>query len=505
MIPISFGEGAGGEVVSNMPNTMPQTLDARSRYILCIDDEHSILEALYSQLREKFRAGYEIECAESGYEALELFAEIYREHGRVALVLCDQLMPDLLGQYVLEQIHQRDERVMKVLLTGHAGLDAITYAINRAGLHKYIEKPWDKYDLLLTVDNLLREHQISAELEISRQRYAMILQSMDNGVISLDFQGKITSFNQAAAKILGLPPEQTLGKMYSQVFFEHPGNEELNDVIIHVITESAPNPYQEVNFLRPDGKPTPLGVMTSILRDDSQQELGILIVFHDLTAIRSYSGLKTMFSRYVAKQVVEKLTASEGLTLHGEKREVSILFSDIRDFTVMAEQLGPTDVVALLNAYFSCMIDVIYHYEGMLDKFLGDGIMCIFGAPLDQPDHALRAAQTALAMQAALIEFNHRQARDRKPTLAVGIGINTGVVVVGNVGSEKRLEYTAIGDHVNLAARLQAIAAGGQILISAHTYHAIQPLARVKKLPPVKIKGKVEEVTVYELHGLFSD
>ncbi len=474
-------------------------LDTKQKYILCIDDEHTVLEALYTQLMEKFKQQYEIECAESGHEALELFDEIYREKGRVDLVLCDQLMPDLLGQYVLEQIHQRDERVMKVLLTGHAGLDAVTYAINHAGLHKYIEKPWDKYDLLLTVENLLAQYQMSGELEISRKRYEMILQSMDNGVISLDFHGRITSFNQAASKILGLNPEHVLGKMYSEVFFKYQNNEEMNDVIIQAITEYTPHVYKEANFLRKDGTQLPLGLMISILKDYNKSESGVLIVFHDLSEIRKYSSLKIMFSRYVAKQVVDKITSSEEITLHGEKREISILFSDIRDFTLLAEQLGPTEVVATLNAYFSCMIDVIYKYEGTLDKFLGDGIMCIFGAPIDQPDHAVRAAWTALAMKGALIEFNKQQIMEGKPTLEVGIGINTGDAVVGNVGSEKRLEYTAIGDNVNLAARLQSIAAGGQILISESTYSAIKPLATVDKLNPVKIKGKIGDVPVYEL------
>jgi adenylate cyclase len=482
-----------------MPNIIHRYPDTKQRYILCIDDEHAVLEALYTQLIGKFKQRYEIECAESGYEALELFDEIYKDNGRVNLVLCDQLMPDLLGQYVLEQIHQRDKRVMKVLLTGQAGLDAVSYAINNAGLHKYIEKPWDKYDLLLTVENLLAQYQMSGELDVSRQRYEMILQSMDNGVISLDFHGRITSFNQAASKILGIKPERVLGKMYSEVFFDDQGNEDMNDIVIQAITEYTSHVYKEVIFLRKDGKQVPLGLMTSILQDDDKNEIGILIVFHDLSGIRKYTSLKNTFSRYVSKQVVDKIADSEEITLHGEKREVSILFSDIRDFTVMAEQLGPTEVVATLNAYFSCMIDVIYKYEGTLDKFMGDGIMCIFGAPIDQPDHPVRSARTALAMKEALDEFNKQQIMDGKPTLEVGIGINTGDAVVGNVGSEKRLEYTAIGNNVNLAARLQSIATGGQILISESTYNAINSLATVNKLPPVKIKGKADDIQVYEL------
>jgi adenylate cyclase len=257
--------------------------------------------------------------------------------------------------------------------------------------------------------------------------------------------------------------------------------------------------YKEVTFLRKDGKQVPLGLMTSILQDDDNNEIGVLIVFHDLSGIRKYTSLKNTFSRYVSKQVVDKIADSEEITLHGEKREVSILFSDIRGFTIMAEQLGPTEVVATLNAYFSCMIDVIYKYEGTLDKFMGDGIMCIFGAPIEQPDHAFRATRTALAMKKALIEFNKRQAMEEKFTLEVGIGINTGDAVVGNVGSEKRLEYTAIGNNVNLAARLQSIATGGQILVSESTYNALNSLATVNKLPLVKIKGKADDIQIYEL------
>ena len=476
--------------------------DARPKYILCVDDEHSILEALYTQLTERFKRQYEIECAESGREALELFEAIYKENGRVVLVLCDQLMPDVLGQYVLETMHQRDQRAMKVLLTGQAGLEAVTYTINNAGLHKYIEKPWDKYDLLLTVENLLMQYQMSAALDISRQRYERILQSMNNGVISLDFQGKITSFNQAAATILGLDYNNVVGHSYAEIFFGYPGNDEMNDTVIQVIKDWNPTVYKEVNFTKLDGKQVPLGLMTSILKDADDLELGVLIVFHDLTEIRRYTTLKNMFSRYVAKQVVDKIASSEELTLHGEKRDVTILFSDIRGFTSMTEQLEPTEVVATLNAYFSCMIDVIYKYEGTLDKFLGDGIMCIFGAPIDQPDHVLRAARTALAMQRALKDFNEDQRKQDRPTLKVGIGINSGDAVVGNVGSEKRLEYTAIGDNVNLAARLQAIAVGGQILISESTWQAIKPLATVETLEPVKIKGKERAVPIYDLRHI---
>ncbi|PIE35644.1 hypothetical protein CSA56_03345 [candidate division KSB3 bacterium] len=474
--------------------------DSRQQYLLCVDDDRSILDALDSQLSEKFGDCYEVEIAQNGSEAMELFENISRDGGRVELILCDQMMPGLLGQHVLERIHQHDPRVMKILLTGQAGLDAVSYAVNRAGLHKYIEKPWDKYDLLLTVENLLNQYHMSEALEIAHKRYETILHSMNNGVISLDFQGKIISFNQAAETMLGFRAKDVLGKTYFEVFFNYQGNETMNDIVLQAIHETLPDTYTEVDFLKCDGKTIPLGLMTSLLKDTGGSELGILIVLHDLTEIQRYTSLKDMFSRYVSKEIVEYISDSdEQVTLYGEKREVSILFSDIRGFTSMTERLDPTEVVSILNAYFSCMINVIYQHKGTLDKFLGDGMMCIFGAPIDQPDHAARAARTALAMKKALVAFNKQQLEQGKHTLEVGIGINSGDAVVGNVGSEKRLEYTAIGDNVNLAARLQAIAGGGQILISDSTYNAIKSQAIADLLPPVKVKGKIHEVQVYEL------
>lgn len=483
-----------------MRNFLDDFLDHKQKYILCIDDDPGILESLYTHLSEHFGSAYQIESAESGAEAFDILDEITKENGRVELVICDQMMPNLLGQYVLERLHQRDARMMKVLLTGQAGLDAVTYSINHAGLHKYIEKPWNKYDLLLTVENLLKQYQMSTALEIERQRYEMILHSMNNGVISLDFHGRIISFNHAAASILGISADDALGRTYFEIFFEYAGNEALNDIILSCINENHSAAYQEVEFLKKDGQKVPLGLMISLLQDVDGAELGVLMVFHDLSEIRRYLSLKDTFSRYVTRQVVEKISASgEEIMLGGEKREISVLFADIRGFTPMTERLEPTEVVTILNAYFSCMIDVIYEYEGTLDKFLGDGIMCLFGAPISQPDHAIRAVKAALDMKRALQKFNQRQQDAGQQTLRVGIGINTGDAVVGNVGSEKRLEYTAIGDHVNLAARLQSIANGGQILVSDNTYRAIRDAATVKKLPPVKLKGKEQDVEVYEL------
>ncbi|PID56837.1 hypothetical protein CSB45_09210 [candidate division KSB3 bacterium] len=473
------------------------------RYILCVDDASAVLNVLLAQLSERFGESHEIEIADSGEEALWIFERICQGGGHLELVICDEVMPGMLGHHVLERIHQLSPQTMKILLTGQAGLDAVSYAINNAGLHKYIEKPWKREGLLLTVSNLLEQYSLTKEIEISKTRYEMILQSMKSGLISLDFNGRIISFNQAASEMLGLETDDVLGKTYFEVFFGVPGNDAMNELIVQAINDELTGKYQELDFLRDDQRSIPLGMMTSLLKDSKENDVGVLIVFHDLSQIRRYSSLKETFSRYVSKQVVEKISMSdEHPTLYGEKRDVTILFSDIRGFTTMTEQLEPTEVVSMLNEYFSCMIDVIYHYEGTLDKFLGDGMMCLFGAPVEQADHPGLAVRTALAMQEALTVFNQQQQQRGRYCLKVGIGINSGDAVVGNVGSEKRLEYTAIGDNVNLASRLQSIARGGQILISESTYQAVRSRARVKKLPSVNVKGKTQPVQIYELVGM---
>jgi len=165
----------------------------------------------------------------------------------------------------------------------------------------------------------------------------------------------------------------------------------------------------------------------------------------------------------------------------------------------MSESLKPEQVVSLLNEYLSLMIDVIFRYEGTLDKFIGDGIMAIFGAPIAHSNDPERAVRTALEMQTNMNKLNQRrEARGERP-IYIGIGINSGEVVAGNIGSSKRMEYTCIGDHVNLAARVESQTTAGQVLISENTYVKVQHLVEVRELPPTRVKGKEQLVTLYEV------
>jgi adenylate cyclase len=237
----------------------------------------------------------------------------------------------------------------------------------------------------------------------------------------------------------------------------------------------------------------------------SRDELGTLTAaFNDMTkSLGEKEMIKRAFSRYVAREVVEEILKDpEQLALTGARRDVTVLFCDIRGFTATSEQLQPEEVVDLLNQFYELMIENTFKYDGTLDKFLGDGVMAVFGAPLYRPDHALMAAKAALAMQAGIRELSARRVRTGKPPVAVGIGLNTGEVIAGTVGSDTRMEYTVVGDSVNLAARLESSAVPGQILVSAETYARLNGAVRGQSLGRFNVKGKDKWIEVCELTGL---
>jgi class 3 adenylate cyclase len=210
--------------------------------------------------------------------------------------------------------------------------------------------------------------------------------------------------------------------------------------------------------------------------------------------------VKDVFGRYIAKQAAEQLLKGP-LDLGGEAKRVTILFSDIRGFTSMAETMAPAEVVRFLNAYFSEMVDAVMEQEGMLDKFLGDGLMAVFGSFGDQPDHARRAVLAALRMKALLAKLNGERAMAGQPPVAIGIGIHTDEVIVGSIGSKQRLEFTHIGDGVNTASRVQALNKEYQttILITGATFEALNGEFEAKPIAEVTLRGKTRSLPIYEV------
>jgi len=225
-----------------------------------------------------------------------------------------------------------------------------------------------------------------------------------------------------------------------------------------------------------------------------------MIAYRILTEEKEKKVIQNMFSNYVSKSVVEELIKHpEKLELGGEDKEITVLFSDIRGFTTLSEKLAPQELVAHLNEYLSAMTDIIFKYEGTLDKYVGDEIMAFWNAPVEQPNHAELACLTALEMMEKLHELNENWPEDKR--LNIGIGINTGIMTVGNMGSKSRMDYTLMGDNVNLGARLEGTNKiyGTNIIISEYTYEKVKDKFLCRELDNIRVKGKHKPVKIYEL------
>ncbi len=238
---------------------------------------------------------------------------------------------------------------------------------------------------------------------------------------------------------------------------------------------------------------------------ETHDELGVLAQsFNEMIqGLKEKERVTHILGKYISPEVAKKvLSSGEGLALKGERRECVVMFTDIRGFTAFSENMAPEKIVADLNEYFTLMVDVVLQYEGTLDKFIGDAIMAVWGAPVPFEDKELRGVKAALDMQRALGQYNKARIDKNQTPLTMGIGLNTGVVVSGNLGSDKRTDYTVIGEEVNLASRLCSKAAPGQVLISEAMYRKLKGLVEVRPLDPIALKGFSEPVKVYEVTGL---
>ncbi|MDX2242072.1 MAG: adenylate/guanylate cyclase domain-containing protein [Leptolyngbyaceae cyanobacterium bins.302] len=213
--------------------------------------------------------------------------------------------------------------------------------------------------------------------------------------------------------------------------------------------------------------------------------------------------IRNLFGRYLDNDIVDNLLETpEGLKLGGKRHTITMLVSDLRGFTAFSEQLSAEDVVKVINFYLSQMVEVIATYHGTIDEFMGDGILIFFGAPIEREDDAARAVACAISMQTVMRTINAQMDAWGLPHLSMGIGINTGEVVVGNIGSEKRAKYGVVGKQVNLTFRLESCTTGNQILISESTWQKLQSMIQVNQSKQIRIKGVSEPVTVYDVVGI---
>lgn len=379
---------------------------------------------------------------------------------------------------------------------------------------------------------------------IEQQYQKDILRSLSNAVISTDMEGSIVTVNEAALEMLGcrgdrdrwqqyllgrpvweivpidllrmrlqdslntgarhFVPEQTL-----RVALYRPHGTDPNGPTVPTLRDGD----RHYPWDRPDGAPLPESALEFVehsfnlsvtpLTNPEGQARGGLVVLEDISREKR---MKAALYRYMTPGVAERaLQMGEAALGSGERRDVTVLFSDIRGYTGLAEQLGPSEVVALLNAYFETMVEAVFNWNGTLDKFIGDALMAVFGAPLPLEDsHAFAAVCSALEMRDRLKAFNEQSSRRQYPPIAIGIGICSGDAIVGNIGSQRRMEYTTIGDTVNVSARLESLTKeyGCSPIVSESTYNDCRDRVWGRELDRLRVKGKSKPVRIYEILDL---
>ena len=352
-----------------------------------------------------------------------------------------------------------------------------------------------------------------------------IIRDMSEGALLLGLDGKIQMANPAALDILCMQESDLTGRPFAACFFEYPENDEFNQLVLDAVYDRESRHEGIVPYMCEGGLKT-LKVNTSFLQSGGEK-VGIIAVLSDISelaelrdAVKAMNRiqalnkqleirnrlLKETFGRYLSDDIVKTiLETPDGLTMGGVRRELTVMMSDLRGFTSMCERMDPEDVIELLNHYFAIMYEEIDKQQGTLLEFMGDGILVVFGAPIASDRHAEQAVAAAIGMQSRMDEVNAWNREHGFSELAMGIGISSGNVIVGNIGSEKRTKYGVMGSVVNLAARIQACTLKGQILLSPASLSSIRCPVRTDGSILRELKGFSEPVELTFVSGIGPD
>ena len=351
--------------------------------------------------------------------------------------------------------------------------------------------------LSISLDHRVAE--TTRELQHSRDFLSEIIENLKAGLIVVAENLEIRMFNQAMEKIADIPRAEALGQRVDDFL------QRWNKISFSQLQEQL-NVHGDVAVLKVHGQDNShdRAVGHFDLRmgewvDAAGAFQGYLLLIDDIT---DRELLLHSLSCYVSPKVAEGiLSAKNPISLAGSRELVTVLFADLRGFSFQSRKMSPEEMVELLNAYFGIMVEVVSRYEGTLDKFIGDCVMALFGAPVAIEDDAVKAVQCAVDMQDEVSRYSRRQKQRGNPYLYLGIGINRGEVLVGNIGSPRRMDYTAIGETVNLAARFQEYARGGEIIISDSVYQCVKEKFQLKALAPGIIKGANSRIPLYVVDG----
>jgi adenylate cyclase len=324
-----------------------------------------------------------------------------------------------------------------------------------------------------------------------------IFASIASGVITADIGNQITLTNRAAETILGCASNDIIGHLLNETLASV--SKELEPHLAEVRETDKAIADLEISHISPTRGSVDWRFNLSPLKDAGQKTQGVAIVLDDLTERKKLEAQRRLFERMVSPAVIEQLDPNS-LQLGGKRTNITALFADIRGFTTFSENQQPEQLVKILNLYLAAMAEAVLAQEGTIDKFMGDAIMAWYNAPIPQPDHTLRAVKTALTIRESVEKLYKELPADSH--LAFGVGIHYGDAVLGLIGTEKRLEYTAISDSVNTAKRIQENSAKNQILISKVAYERVKKQVDAKPHAEMSLKGKTQPLEVYEVLGL---
>ena len=355
----------------------------------------------------------------------------------------------------------------------------------------------------------LENAKLFDDVSKSRQYNESMLSSMSNGVITIDGDGKIVTCNRSGLKILKTL-EKSILEVKSEDFFKDKNSwveEKINnvkktkepDIIMDAELDIKDSETEKNEMISVNLTILPLINEDSEGRTDKKDDfLGILLMIEDIS---SEKRMKSTMSRYMDPGIADQLLEDGADIMGGLDTTATLLFSDLRSFTNITESLGAQGTVKLLNEYFEIMVECISEQGGMLDKFIGDAIMAAFGLPISHEDDEDRGVKAGINMISRLWKWNELREKDGKPPLDMGLGLNTDKIVAGNIGSQKRMDYTMIGDGVNLAARLESACKqyNARILISDFTFKKLKGTYRIRNIDDVVVKGKTEPIGVYEV------
>jgi PAS domain S-box-containing protein len=324
-----------------------------------------------------------------------------------------------------------------------------------------------------------------------------VFASIASGVITADIQNQVTLANRAAQNILGQAQLEIVGHHLDEVLASV--SKEIAPHLLEVRSTDKPITDLEISHNLPKRGNVDWRLNFSPLKDSGQKTQGVAIVLDDLTERKKLEAQRRLFERMVSPAVIEQLDPNS-LQLGGKRVDITVIFADIRGFTTYSEKNSPEKLVKTLNRYLAAMAEAVLAQEGTIDKFMGDAIMAWFNAPVPQPDHTLRTVKTALAIRSSIENLYNELPEDEH--LAFGAGIHYGDAVLGLIGTEKRLEYTAISDSVNTAKRIQENSAKNQILISKDAYERVKKEIKAKPHTEMTVKGKSQPLEVFEVLGL---